>query len=198
MPVHSSPYGDDYGMEPPVPVLMQPKEAADKCWTPSAPPGALNDQALRSHFIPPKEDDQANQGAAVILGKKTIKELATLTQVEHRARHMAHSGLDQCSLDQHSDRWNKVDAQTTKELPADDDQEPFKQIVATKLGKECSFNLRKTQDDGVFTVTAEATKRRVSKNIQGSVGGALLIDTLQRTLKMGGSDGAGGTRTNCM
>ena len=77
-----------------------------------------------------------------------------------------------------------MDAQTTKELPADDDQEPFKQIVATKLGKECSFNLRKTQDDGVFTVTAEATKVGVSKNLQGSVGGAWLIDTLERTLKM--------------
>ena len=116
--------------------------------------------------------------------KKISQELITLTEVEHRARHMAQSGLDQCSLDQHSDRWNKVHAQINKEFLADDDQEPFKQSVATKLRKDCSFNLRKTQDEGVFTVTAEATKVGVSKNIQGSVRGAWLIDTLERTLKM--------------
>ena len=73
-----------------------------------------------------------------------------------------------------------------KELPADDDQEPFKQIVATKLGKECSFNLRKTQEEVTFKVTVEATKVGVSKNIQGFVGEAWLTNTLERTLKMAG------------
>ena len=54
------------------------------------------------------------------------------------------------------------------------------------MGKECSFNLRKTHEEGTFTVTGEATKVGVSKNIQGSVGGAWLSVTLERTLKMAG------------
>ena len=83
----------NYGMEPPVPVLMQPKEAADNTWTPSDSE-AFIDQALRSHLIPPKPEAPANHGPAINSEKKTIKELITLTEVEHRARHMAQSGLD--------------------------------------------------------------------------------------------------------
>ena len=96
-PAQSSPYGDDYGMEAPVPVLMQPKEAAGNALTLSAPQEVFNDQARRSHLIPPKEEDQANQSPAINSEKKIIKELITLTEVGHRAQ----SGLDQCSLDQH-------------------------------------------------------------------------------------------------
>ena len=61
LPAHHNPYGEDRGMELPVPVLMQPNEAAGSNWTPSAPPEAPNDRALRSHLIPPKEEDQATQ-----------------------------------------------------------------------------------------------------------------------------------------
>ena len=135
MPPQSSIYGDDHGMEPPVLVLMQPKEAAGNIWTQSVTPDVFNDQALRLHFIPPKEEDQANQGPATNSETKTIEELITLIEVEHRARHMAQSGFDQCSFNQHSDRWNKVDAQAKKDFPADDDQYLFKHIVATHLGK---------------------------------------------------------------
>ena len=97
-----------------VPVLMQPMEALSTVLTPSALPRLLNDQALRSHPILPKEENQANQGPATNPELKTTKELVALTEVEHRARHMVQSGLDQCSLNQHSDRWNKVDAQAKR------------------------------------------------------------------------------------
>ena len=52
------------------------------------------------------------------------------------------------------------------------------------MGKECRFNLRKTQEEGISTITGEASNVGVSKNIQGSLGGAWLFDTLERTLKM--------------
>ena len=75
-------------------VLMQPEKAAGNALTPSALPEVLNDQALRSHLIPPREEDQANQGPATNSEKKTTKELIAVTEVERRARHMAQSGLD--------------------------------------------------------------------------------------------------------
>ena len=52
------------------------------------------------------------------------------------------------------------------------------------MGKECSFTLRKTQEDGTYTVTGEATNVGVSKNIQGFVGGAWILDILERTVKI--------------
>ena len=72
------PYGEDYGMEAPVPVLMQPMEASGIALTPRAPPGVSNDQALRSHPILSKEEDQANQGPAINPELKTIKDLSRL------------------------------------------------------------------------------------------------------------------------
>ena len=56
-----SPYGNNHGMEAPVPVLLQPIVAQSTALTPSAPPRVLNDQALRSHILQPKEKDQVNQ-----------------------------------------------------------------------------------------------------------------------------------------
>ena len=62
---HHNPYGEDRGMEPPVQVLMQPSEAASSNRTPSALPEASDDQALRSLFIPQKQEDHANRGMAI-------------------------------------------------------------------------------------------------------------------------------------
>ena len=70
-------------------------------------------------------------------------------------------------------------------IPLEDDDQPLlKQIVATNTGNKCRFALRKTQEDGTFTVTGEATKVEVSKTIQGFVGGAWILDTLERTVKI--------------
>ena len=52
------------------------------------------------------------------------------------------------------------------------------------MGKKRSFALRKTKEDGIFTVTSEAAKVGVSKTIQGSVNGAWILDTLERTKKI--------------
>ena len=122
-------------MEAPVPGIEPLRTAL----TPSALPRVLNDQALRAHIFLPKEEDQVNQGPATNPELNTTNEFVALTEVDHRARHMAQSGLDQCSLIEHSDRWNKVDTQAKRTPPDDDDQPPLKQIVATNIGKKCSF-----------------------------------------------------------
>ena len=111
-----SPYGDNHGMEAPVPVLMQPMGALSTALTPSAFPRVLKDQALRSHIFQPQQEDQVNQGPATNPELKTANDFVALTEVDHRARHMAQPGFDQCSLIEHSDRWNKVDTQAKRHV----------------------------------------------------------------------------------
>ena len=110
-----------------------------------------------------------NQGPAINPQLKTTNDFLALTEVDHRARHMAQSDLDQCLLNQHSDRWNKVDTQAKRILPEDDDQPPLKQIVAIHIGKGCRFALRKTEEDGVFTMTGEQPKWEYPRTSKASL-----------------------------
>ena len=96
---------------------------------------------------------------------------------------MAQPGFGQCAQNEKSDRWKKVDNQAKRTFPDDDGQPDLKQIVVIIIGRKCIFVSRKTKEDGTFTVTCEATKESVSKTIQGSVNGAWILDTLERTKK---------------
>ena len=77
-----------------------------------------------------------------------------------------------------------VDDQATRAIPADDDQEPFKQIEVIKLEGIRICRVRRTQEAGVHTVTYQAIEVGVTNNLQGSPGGAWLQDAAERTEKM--------------
>ena len=87
-------------------------------------------------------------------------------------------------MDQHSDRWIKVDDQATKDFLADDDQEPFKQIEVIQCEGIRICTARRTQEAGVQAVTFQAIKVGVTNNLQGSPGGAWLQDAVDRAEKM--------------
>ena len=104
-----------------------------------------------------------------------------LEDVEHRARPI---DADARGIDMHLERWTKVDQQNQKDMSTDQDQLPFKEIKVQKFEGDQNFQLGKTQELGVFTVTTEETKTGVATNVQGSSNGAWLEDTLERLTKV--------------
>ena len=130
-----------------------------------------------------KDDDQESQRPEANSEEKTYNQFVALAEVHHRARHVAQLDPDQ-STQEHSDRWIKVDNQANRTPPDDDDQPTLKQIEATYMGRKCNFAMRKTNEEGTFTVTGEETKVGVSKTIQGSVNGAWFLDTFDRAKKI--------------
>ena len=124
--------------------------------------------------------DQEGQRPDTDPEAKIANKFVALTEVHHRARHMAQLDLDQCAQEEHSDRWIKVDNQANRTPPDDHDQQTLKQIEATNMGRKCNFALRKTNEEGIFNVTGAETKVGVSKTIQGSMNGAWILDTLDR------------------
>ena len=69
-------------------------------------------------------------------------------------------------------------------IPKDRGQEPQKTIKAARLGKNYVQELRNIQEDGTSTVTSKSIKVGVSKTIQGSRGGAWLVDTAEHLTSM--------------
>ena len=68
----------------------------------------------------------------------------------------------------------------TQALPTDEDQALFKEIGLNESGRRKSFVLKSAQHPGVFTLTADESKTGVSTNVQGSISGSWLKDTVQR------------------
>ena len=71
-------------------------------------------------------------------------------------------------------------SRTKKNMPTDQHQELFEEIKVSNFEGDRNFQWRKTQEQGVFTVTAEETKAGVATNVQGSLSGAWPEDTVER------------------
>ena len=109
--------------------------------------------------------------------------MQSLHGVEYRARHINAGSAGGMSLVMHNDRWSNVDQQNQKETPTDQNQEFFKEIKASNCEGDRIFQLRQTQEQGVYIVSADGAKAGVATNVQVSLDGAWMEDTIERLTK---------------
>ena len=177
LPNQSSPYGEGHSMELQAPVLDQAREAPGNSSAPSAPPAASDDQALQTQPFRDVEKPKSDQGASP--GDQGSFSGSRQSETLSKETHVAQLATDQLPLLEHYARWEKVDLHARRPTPTDEDQVPHKQIKAASFGKQCDQDLRKTLEEGTFTVTCESTKVGVSKTVQGSPEGAWFLDAAE-------------------
>ena len=115
---------------------------------------------------------QANANLEALSGTGAQTGMQSLHEVGYRARHINAGSVGDMILVMHHDRWSKVDQQNLTETPADNNRELFIEIKASTCEGDRMFLLRQTQEQGVFTFTAEETKAGVVTNVKRSADGA--------------------------
>ena len=164
-------------MELQAPVLDQLRAVPGNSSAPSDPPAASDDQAFQTQPLRDVEKPKSDQGASP--GDQGSSSGTGQSETRSKETHAAQLATERFSFLEHHASWETVDLHARRPTPTDEDQVPHKQVKAASFGKQCDQDLRRTPEEGTFTVTCERTKVGVSKTVQGSPEGAWFLDAAE-------------------